>query len=108
MAELTINAADIAAVLKRNVDNFTPGVTAEEVGHVQEVGDGIARISGLPNVAVNEILELEGGLTALALNLDEESIGAVVLGDTHGLQEGQMARATGRILSVPVGDALLG
>jgi F-type H+-transporting ATPase subunit alpha len=108
MAELTINAADIAAVLKRNVDNFTPGVTAEEVGHVQEVGDGIARISGLPNVAVNEILELEGGLTALALNLDEESIGAVVLGDTHGLQEGQMARATGRILSVPVGDGLLG
>jgi F-type H+-transporting ATPase subunit alpha len=108
MAELTINAADIAAVLKRNVENFTPGVAAEEVGHIQEVGDGIARVTGLPNVAVNELLELEGGLTALALNLDEDSIGAVVLGETTGLQEGQLARATGRILSVPVGDGLLG
>jgi F-type H+-transporting ATPase subunit alpha len=108
MAELTINAAEIAAVLKRNVENFTPGVAAEEVGHIQEVGDGIARVTGLPNVAVNELLELEGGLTALALNLDEDSIGAVVLGETTGLQEGQLARATGRILSVPVGDGLLG
>ncbi len=108
MAELTINAADIAEVLKRNVANFAPGVTAEEVGRLRAVGDGIARITGLPNVAVNELLELEGGLTALALNLDEDSIGAVVLGETGGLQEGQLARATGRILSVPVGDALLG
>ena len=108
MAELTISAADIAAVLKRNVENFTPGVAAEEVGHIRDVGDGIARITGLPNVAVNELLELEGGLTALAFNLDEDSIGAVVLGETYGLQEGQLARATGHILSVPVGDGLLG
>ena len=108
MAELTINAAEIAEVLKRNVENFTPGVTAEEVGRIREIGDGIARITGLPNVAVNELLELEGGVSALALNLDEDSIGAVVLGETGSLQEGQPARATGRILSVPVGDALLG
>ena len=108
MAELSINAAEIADVLKRNVEHFTPGVTAEEVGHIRDIGDGIARITGLPNVAVNEVLDMEGGLTALALNLDEDSIGAVVLGETHGLQEGQIVRATGRILSVPVGDALLG
>jgi F-type H+-transporting ATPase subunit alpha len=108
MAELTINAAEIAAVLKRNVENFTPGATAEEVGRIRDVGDGIARITGLPNVAVNELLELEGGVNALALNLDEDSIGAVVLGETGGIQEGQMARATGQILSVPVGDVLLG
>ena len=108
MAELSINATEIADVLKRNVENFTPGVTAEEVGHIRDIGDGIARITGLPNVAVNEVLDMEGGLTALALNLDEDSIGAVVLGETHGLQEGQLVRATGRILSVPVGDALLG
>ena len=108
MAELTISAAQIAEVLKRNVENFTPGVTAEEVGRIREIGDGIARITGLPNVAVNELLELEGGVNALALNLDEDSIGAVVLGETGSLQEGQPARATGRILSVPVGDALLG
>jgi F-type H+-transporting ATPase subunit alpha len=108
MAELTINAAEIAEVLKRNVQNFAPGVTAEEVGRIRDIGDGITRITGLPNVAVNELLDLEGGLTALALNLDEDSIGAVVLGETGSLQEGQLARATGRILSVPVGDTLLG
>ncbi|HTV11779.1 MAG TPA: F0F1 ATP synthase subunit alpha [Acidimicrobiales bacterium] len=108
MAELSINATEIAEILRRNVESFTPGVSAEEVGRIRDVGDGIARITGLPNVAVNELLELEGGLMALALNLDEDSIGAVVLGETAGIQEGQLARATGRILSVPVGDALLG
>jgi len=108
MAELTISAADIADVLKRNVEGFVPGLSAEEVGRISEIGDGIARVTGLPNVAVNEVLDLEGGLTALALNLDEDSIGAVVLGDSEGLQEGQLVRSTGRILSVPVGDALLG
>jgi F-type H+-transporting ATPase subunit alpha len=108
MAELNINAADIAEVLRRNLENFTPGVTGEEVGRIREIGDGIARITGLPNVAVNELLELEGGVTALALNLDEDSIGAVILGETGALQEGQLARATGHILSVPVGDNLLG
>jgi F-type H+/Na+-transporting ATPase subunit alpha len=108
MAELSIKAADIADVLRRNLEGFTPGVTGEEVGRIQDIGDGIARITGLPNVAVNELLEFEGGTSALALNLDEDSIGAVVLGDVSGLQEGQIVRATGRILSVPVGDGLLG
>src|SRR6202035_3779645 len=70
--------------------------------------DGIARVTGLPNAAVNELLEFEGGITGLALNLDEDSIGAVVLGEVDTLEEGQTVRATGRILSVPVGDALLG
>jgi F-type H+/Na+-transporting ATPase subunit alpha len=108
MAELSINAAEIADVLRRNLENFTPGVTGEEVGRINEIGDGIVRIAGLPNVAVNELLELEGGVNALALNLDEDSIGAVLLGDSKGLQEDQLVRATGRILSVPVGDSLLG
>src|SRR5579863_7891728 len=108
MAELSIKATDIADVLRRNLEGFTPGVTGEEVGRIQDIGDGIARITGLPNVSVNELLEFEGGTSALALNLDEDSIGAVVLGDVSGLQEGQIVRATGRILSVPVGDGLLG
>jgi F-type H+/Na+-transporting ATPase subunit alpha len=108
MAELSINSADIADVLRRNLEGFTPGVTGEEVGRIRDIGDGIARITGLPNVAVNELLEFEGGTSALALNLDEDSIGAVVLGDVSGLQEGQIVRATGQILSVPVGDGLLG
>ena len=108
MTELSINATEIADVLRRNLEGFTPGVTGEEVGRIRDVGDGIANITGLPNVAVNEILELEGGVNALALNLEEDAIGAVVLGDVSGLEEGQLVRSTGTILSVPVGDGLLG
>jgi F-type H+/Na+-transporting ATPase subunit alpha len=108
MAELTINAADIAEALRRSVAGFTTVVTTEQVGRILEVFDGIARVSGLPNAAVNELLEFEGGELGLALNLDEDSIGAVVLGEVDSLEEGQTVKATGRILSVPVGDALLG
>ena len=79
-----------------------------QVGRVLEVGDGIARVSGLPDAAVNELLEFEDGTLGLALNLDEESIGAVVLGEVRRIEEGQSVRATGDILSVPVGDGLLG
>ena len=108
MPELTINTEDIAAALARNVSDFTAATEAEQVGRIVEVGDGIARVTGLPGATVNELLEFENGTVALALNLDEESIGAVVLGTMDGLDEGQVVRATGRILSVPVGDALLG
>jgi F-type H+-transporting ATPase subunit alpha len=108
MPELTINADDIAAALARNVNDFTAGTEAEQVGRIAEVGDGIARVTGLPGATVNELLEFENGTVGLALNLDEESIGAVVLGTMEGLDEGQVVRSTGRILSVPVGDALLG
>jgi len=108
MAELTINASDIAEALRRNVEGFTPGVTTEQVGRIRDVGDGIARVTGLANAAVNELLEFEGGVVGLALNLDEDSIGAVILGEVDHIEEGQIVRATGRILSVPVGDALLG
>jgi len=69
---------------------------------------GIARVSGLPNASVNELLEFENGSVGLALNLDEETIGAVVLGQVEELDEGQVVRATGRILSIPVGDGMLG
>ncbi|MCD9625047.1 F0F1 ATP synthase subunit alpha [Rhabdothermincola salaria] len=111
MAELTINTGDIAAALQKNLAGFTPSLEATQVGRVLEVGDGIARVSGLPDVGVNELLEFEGGTVGLALNLDEDSIGAVVLGDAEsaaGVEEGAAVKATGRILSVPVGDALLG
>ncbi len=108
MPELMINADDIAAALARNVSDFTAGTEVEQVGRIAEVGDGIARVTGLPGATVNELLEFENGVVGLALNLDEESIGAVVLGNMDGLDEGQVVRSTGRILSVPVGDALLG
>ena len=108
MAELTINTADISAAIKKNLEGFTPDVSLTQVGRVLEVGDGIARVSGLPDAAVNELLEFESGLLGLALNLDEESIGAVVLGEVDSIEEGQSVKATGNILSVPVGDGLLG
>jgi F-type H+/Na+-transporting ATPase subunit alpha len=108
MAELTINADEITAALKRYVDDYTPEVGTEQVGRIVEVGDGIARVTGLPGAAVNEILEFQNGTEGLALNLDEETIGAVILGDDTGLEEEQLVKATGRILSVRVGDALLG
>ncbi|MGA8680777.1 MAG: F0F1 ATP synthase subunit alpha, partial [Acidimicrobiales bacterium] len=108
MPELTISADDIAAALHRHVADYNAEVRAEEVGRIAEVGDGIARVTGLPNCSVNELLEFENGTVGLALNLDEETIGAVVLGPVDKLDEGQIVRATGRILSVPVGDGLLG
>ncbi len=108
MAELTINTADISAAIRKNLEGFTPDVALTQVGRVVEVGDGIARVSGLPDAAVNELLEFESGLLGLALNLDEESIGAVVLGEVDSIEEGQTVKATGNILSVPVGDGLLG
>ena len=108
MPELTIDPDEIAGVLRRHLEGFRPSLEKQQVGLITEVGDGIARISGLPNTAVNELLEFEGGTLGLALNLDEDSIGAVVLGDVEHIEEGQSARATGDILSVPVGDALLG
>jgi F-type H+-transporting ATPase subunit alpha len=108
MAELTINTADIAAALRRSLADFHPEPSLAQVGRILEVGDGIARVSGLPDAVVNELLEFEDGTTGLALNLDEESIGAVILGEGTEIQEGQTVKASGRILSVPVGDALLG
>src|SRR5215813_1983695 len=108
MAELTIDAADIAAVLRKNVEGFRPAVERAQVGRVLEVGDGIARVAGLPEAAVNELLEFEGGALGLALNLEEETIGAVVLGKADEVEEGQLVTATSRILSIPVGDALVG
>src|SRR6186997_3083480 len=108
MAELTLSAGDIAAALKKNLEGFEPSLEARTVGRVTEVGDGIARVSGLPDCGVNELLEFEDGSVGLALNLDEETIGAVVLGNSDAIEEGQTVKATGRILSVPVGDAMLG
>ena len=108
MAELTISAADIASALKKNLDGYEPSFEARTVGRVAEVGDGIATVHGLPDCGVNELLEFEDGSVGLALNLDEDSIGAVVLGNVDKIEEGQTVKATGRILSMPVGDGMIG
>jgi len=108
MAEMTLSAGDIAAAITKGLEGYKPSVEARTVGRVIAVGDGIARVSGLPDCAVNELLEFADGTVGLALNLDEDSIGAVVLGEADGIEEGQPVKATGKILSVPVGDAMLG
>jgi F-type H+-transporting ATPase subunit alpha len=108
MAELTINPDEIAAALRAHVGSFSPQLQKGTVGTVLEVGDGIATVAGLPETSVNELLEFEGGKLGLALNLDEDTIGAVVLGDAEDIEAGHSVRSTGRILSIPVGDALIG
>src|SRR6202167_3606467 len=108
MTELTISATEITEALRKHVTDFNPAVGAEQVGRVVEVGDGIARVSGLPGAKVNELLEFEDGTLGLAMNLDEDTIGAVVLGSVDTIEEEQVVRATGRILNMPGGDALLG
>ncbi len=105
---LTFDPAEIAGALKKNLDSYNTDVSATTVGRVAEVGDGIARVSGLPNCRVNEMLRFADGTVGLALNLDEETIGAVLLGTDSGIEEGQPVEATGEILNVPVGDGVLG
>ena len=92
MSDLTINTQDITAALKKNLAGIDNSLAATQVGRVLEVGDGIARVSGLPEAAVNEMLEFENGAIGLALNLDEDSIGCVLLGSTDGIDEGQPVR----------------
>ncbi|MCZ2822161.1 MULTISPECIES: F0F1 ATP synthase subunit alpha [unclassified Modestobacter] len=108
MAELTISADEIRSAIQNYVTDYTPDVSREEVGVVTESGDGIARVEGLPSVMTNELLEFEGGVRGLALNLDVREVGVVILGDFSGIEEGQTVRRTGEVLSVPVGDGFLG
>jgi F-type H+/Na+-transporting ATPase subunit alpha len=108
MAELTISSDEIRGALERYVSSYTPEVSREEVGIVSDAGDGIAHVEGLPSTMANELLEFEDGTLGVALNLDVREIGAVVLGEFEGIDEGQQVKRTGRVLSVPVGDAFLG
>jgi F-type H+-transporting ATPase subunit alpha len=108
MTELSISPEEIRAAIEANVSSFTPENAREEVGRVVETGDGIARVEGLHSAMANELLEFEGGLLGVALNLDVREIGVVLLGDSSDVEEGQTVRRTGRVLSVPVGDGFLG
>jgi F-type H+/Na+-transporting ATPase subunit alpha len=107
--ELTIKPEEIAEALKKHVESFKPSVTREEVGHVTEAGDGIARVEGLPGTMANELLEFPDGVVGVALNLDVREIGVILFTeDFETIEEGDEVRRTGRVLSVPVGDAFLG
>jgi F-type H+/Na+-transporting ATPase subunit alpha len=108
MAELTISADDIQGAIAAYVSSFEAGTGREEIGTVIDAGDGIAHVEGLPSVMTQELLEFTGGVLGVALNLDEHSVGAVILGEFDKIEEGQQVKRTGEVLSVPVGDEFLG
>ena len=109
MAELTIRPEEIRDALENFVQSYEPDAASrEEVGTVSVAGDGIAKVEGLPSAMANELLEFEDGTLGLALNLDEREIGAVVLGEFSGIEEGQPVQRTGEVLSVAVGEGYLG
>ena len=105
---MAVRGQDIASVIKRQIEDFGNELTMVDVGVVVEVGDGIAQVHGLSNVAYNELVEFEGGIIGMALNLEEDSVGIVIMGDPLAVKEGTEVRSTGRIVEVPVGDALIG
>jgi F-type H+/Na+-transporting ATPase subunit alpha len=108
MSELQISPEDISDALRSLVEDYEPGVEREQVGRVLETGDGIAQVTGLPGTMANELLDFGGGLYGLAMNLDADEIGVVVMGEDSAIEQGNTVTRTGEILSVPVGDALLG
>ncbi len=105
---MKINTSEIVSILKSEIQNYGQTLTIDEVGQVLEVGDGIARVYGLSNALAGEMLEFENGITGLAFNLEESSVGVVILGDYLKIREGMSIKRTGRILEVPTGDALIG
>ena len=105
---MKINADEISSVLKKEIENYQSDLAVDEVGTVLEVGDGIARIYGISNCMAGEMLEFANGANGLAFNLEENSIGAVILGDFSTLKEGDAVKRTGTVMQVPCGEALLG
>src|SRR5947208_11852480 len=105
---MAINVAEITSVLKREIAGFEQRLQVSEVGTVIEVGDGIARIYGLRNAMAGELLEFENGTMGQVFNLEEDSIGSVIFGNYLEIKEGDTVKSTGRLLEVPVGDAVIG
>jgi F-type H+-transporting ATPase subunit alpha len=105
---MAIRSDEIISIIKANIDNFDTSAESSGVGTVVQVGDGIAQIYGLAGALSSELLEFPGGVMGMALNLAEETVGAVILGDATAIKEGDVVKTTGRIVEVPVGAALLG
>jgi F-type H+-transporting ATPase subunit alpha len=103
-----IRADEISRVLREEIENYEGAVNVSETGSVISVGDGIARVYGLENVMAGELIEFKGGVSGIALNLEEDQVGAVLLGEYSGIKEGDEVRRTGRIMSIPVGENMLG
>src|SRR3989442_777079 len=103
-----IRADEITSILRQEIANYDGVVDVSETGSVISVGDGIARIHGLEKVMSGELIEFPHGVSGIAMNLEEDQVGAVLLGDFTEIKEGDEVRRTKRIMSVPVGDALIG
>ena len=105
---MKFNSDEIAAVIQQEIEQFGSQIDVREVGRVLEIGDGIARVYGLSGVMAGEMVEFQNGTIGLAFNLEENSVGIIILGEYMDISEGDEVRSTGRLLSVPVGDELLG
>ncbi|MBI4461084.1 MAG: F0F1 ATP synthase subunit alpha, partial [Acidobacteria bacterium] len=103
-----IRADEISKIIRQQIENFETVVNVAEVGSVISVGDGIARVYGLENVMAGELLELPHGVSGIAMNLEEDQVGTVLLGEYTAIKEGDLVKRTGKIMSVPVGDAMVG
>ena len=108
MADLTITTDAITPAITANLEGWEPSVSKETVGYVTSIADGVARVKGLPSVMASELLEFPGGLMGVTLNIDEDDLGVVLMGEYGHIEEGNPVKQTGNVLSVPVGDAMLG
>ena len=105
---MATKANDISAILKQQIKSYGQKITSDEVGEIISTGDGMAVVSGLEHVMLGELLAFEGGIKGMALNLEEDTVGAVLMGSSKNIKEGDTVKRTGKIISVPTGDALLG
>src|ERR1043165_2521947 len=105
---MDIKAEEISKIIREQIGSYAVDVDVAEVGSIISIGDGIARVHGIESVMAGEMLEFPHGVFGIALNLEEESVGAVILGEFREIKEGDPVKRTGRIISVPVGDELLG
>src|ERR1044072_4642434 len=105
---MNIKAEEISKIIREHIGSTGVDVDVSEVGSVVAIGDGIARVHGVERAMAGEMLEFPHGVFGIALNLEEDSVGAVLLGDFKEIKEGDQVKRTGRIISVPVGDAMLG
>src|SRR5437879_10631512 len=103
-----IKADEITKLIREQIENYESKVAVDEVGTVISLGDGIARIYGLDKVMAGELIEFTHGVTGIAMNLEEDQVGAVLLGEYTEIKEGDEVRRTGKIMSVPVGEAMVG
>lgn len=108
MSDLTITADQITETLRTQLADWSPDLDKETVGYVTAIADGVARVEGLPKVMASELLEFPGGLAGVTLNIDEDDLGVVLLGEASHIEEGDPVKQTGTVLSAPVGDGLLG